>query len=278
MLLQICGVWRKVPRIYKQLLRDEKIWVALVDDKSSSSSEGGGGGGAIIEALTGRIGRYSKALSTELLSAVLTVTASAASAEGSSPPPSCVAGGGSGGDDPAAAAGVICPAGTAALSIASASNSVHLTVAVSGLLSLQQMSGGGGGSGGDAVIVETLVVRLETVQAVDAAASGGGSAAAPAQSRVIEELVTVQKPQEVRTYAVQCSAVQCCLSPLEHCLPHFFIELLRHNSPPPSLPPSLQARQGSSYGYGSLFFCYVWIILLLLLFPILSFGCCCCCH
>jgi hypothetical protein len=43
---QICGVWRKVPRIYKQLLRDEKIWVALLDDKSASGGGGSSGGGS----------------------------------------------------------------------------------------------------------------------------------------------------------------------------------------------------------------------------------------
>lgn len=131
--MQICGVWRKVPRIYKQLLREEKLWVALMEEK-----EGG-------EAITGRIARY-KALSTELLSAVLT--------------PSSPGG---------------CPGcgGTAALSMASASNSIHVTVAVSGLLARHQSSSE----------PETLVVRLETAEA--------------ATPRVIEELVTVQKPQEV---------------------------------------------------------------------------------
>jgi hypothetical protein len=133
--VQICGVWRKVPRVYKQLLREEKLWVALMEDKDG-------------EAITGRVARY-KALSTELLSAVLTPSGSGSSAN--------------------------CPAcgGTAAVSMASASNSIHVTVAVSGLSS----------RGAD---VETFVVRLETLE----------TGAHP--SRVIEELVTVQKPQEVR--------------------------------------------------------------------------------
>jgi len=125
-------VWRKVPRIYKQLLREEKLWVALMDDKEGSA-----------EAITGRIARY-KALSTELLSAILTPDGSC---------PGC--------------------GGTAAVSMASASNSIHVTVAVAGLLS---------SVGKDP---ETLVVRLETLET--------GSTAA----RVIEELVTVQKPLEV---------------------------------------------------------------------------------
>ncbi len=127
-------MWRKVPRVYKQLLREEKLWVALMEDKDG-------------EAITGRVARY-KALSTELLSAVLT---------------------------PSGSSSANCPAcgGTAAVSMASASNSIHVTVAVSGLSS----------RGAD---VETFVVRLETLE----------TGAHP--SRVIEELVTVQKPQEVR--------------------------------------------------------------------------------
>lgn len=126
-----------MPRIYKQLLREEKLWVALMDEK-----EGG-------EAITGRVARY-KALSTELLSAVLTGS---------------------------------CPAcgGTAAVSMASASNSIHVTVAVSGLLARQ-------GGGLNSAEPETLVVRLETLE----------TGTAPA--RVIEELVTVQKPQEVSIF------------------------------------------------------------------------------
>ena len=129
--LQTCGVWRKVPRVYKQLLRDEKLWVALMDDKEG-------------EAITGRISRY-KALSTELLSAVLVPTGNSA---------------------------CLTCAGTAAVSMASASHSIHLTVAAAGLSA----------KGAD---VDTLVVRLETLE----------SGTSP--SRLIEELITVQKPQEV---------------------------------------------------------------------------------
>ncbi|XP_057374741.1 dorsal-ventral patterning protein Sog-like [Daphnia carinata] len=135
---KICGVWRKVPRVYKQLLREEKLWVALMEDKDG-------------EAITGRVARY-KALSTELLSAVLTPSAGGASC------PGC--------------------GGTAAVSMASASNSIHVTVAVSGLSS----------KGAD---VETFVVRLETLE------TGTNP------SRVIEELVTVQKPQEVNVVEVR---------------------------------------------------------------------------
>lgn len=134
--LQICGVWRKVPRVYKQLLREEKLWVALMEDKDG-------------EAITGRIARY-KALSTELLSAVLTPSTSPTTGISS-----CTACG-----------------GTAAVSMASATNSIYVTVAVSGLAS----------RGAD---VETFVVRLETLET------------STNPSRVIEELVTVQKPQEV---------------------------------------------------------------------------------
>ena len=119
-----------MPRIYKQLLREEKLWVALMNEKEG-------------EAITGRVARY-KALATELLSAVLAPTDA-------------------------------CPAcgGTAAVSIASASNSVHVTVAVAGLAAKN-------------ADVEALVVRLETLE----------TSSNP--SRIIEELVTVQKPQEVR--------------------------------------------------------------------------------
>ena len=133
---QICGVWRKVPRVYKQLLREEKLWVALMEEKDG-------------EAITGRVARY-KALSTELLSAVLTPPAGA-----SSNCPGC--------------------GGTAAVSMASASNSIHVTVAVSGLSP----------KGTD---VEIFVVRLETLET------------GTSPSRVIEELVTVQKPQEVSLF------------------------------------------------------------------------------
>ncbi|XP_032781634.2 dorsal-ventral patterning protein Sog [Daphnia magna] len=134
---KMCGVWRKVPRVYKQLLREEKLWVALMEDKDG-------------EAITGRVARY-KALSTELLSAVLTPS-------GGSSCPAC--------------------GGTAAVSMASASNSIHVTVAVSGLSS----------KGAD---VETFVVRLETLET------------GTHPSRVIEELVTVQKPQEVNVVEVR---------------------------------------------------------------------------
>ena len=136
-LTQICGHWRKVPRVYKKLLRSEKLFVALMDDKDG-------------EAMTGRISRY-KALSTELLSAVLVPS-------DSSRCPAC--------------------AGTAAVSMASASNSIHVTVAVTGVASTPSVAL----KGAD---VNTLVVRLETFE----------SATSPA--RLIEELITVQKPQEV---------------------------------------------------------------------------------
>jgi hypothetical protein len=126
--------------VYKQLLREEKLWVALMEDKDG-------------EAITGRVSRY-KALATELLSAVLTPSFSSSSSSSNSPCPSC--------------------GGTAAVSMASASNSIHVTVAVSGIVS----------KGAD---VETFVVRLETLET------------GTHPSRVIEELVTVQKPQEVKT-------------------------------------------------------------------------------
>jgi len=141
---KICGVWRKVPRVYKKLLRTEKLWVALMDDRDG-------------EAITGRVSRY-KALSTELLSAVLVPTS-----------PSCPG----------------C-AGTAAISMASASNSIHVTVAAAGVAAAASASAPKG-----AVDVNTLVVRLETLET-------NGSPA-----RLIEELITVQKPQEVNLIEVR---------------------------------------------------------------------------
>ena len=138
-----------MPRVYKQLLRDEKLWVALLEDK-----DGG-------ESISGRVSRY-KALNTELLSALLMPTSTV----------------------PAACSPGRC-GGTAALSLASASNSIHVTVAVSGLAS-------------KAFDVETFVIRLESLET--------GSQT----SRQIEEIVTVQKPQEVS------------VSPFLHFLFNFF--------------------------------------------------------
>lgn len=155
--VQMCGVWRKVPRVYKQLLREEKLWVALMEDKDG-------------EAITGRVARY-KALSTELLSAVLTPS-------GGSSCPAC--------------------GGTAAVSMASASNSIHVTVAVSGLSS----------KGAD---VETFVVRLETLET------------GTHPSRVIEELVTVQKPQEVKKQNKLCIFFQHLFFFPLYPLPFFFV-------------------------------------------------------
>jgi len=65
--------------------------------------------------------------------------------------------------------------GTAAISMASASNSIHVTVAAAPK---------------GAVDVNTLVVRLETLET-------NGS-----PPRLIEELITVQKPLEVSLLAV----------------------------------------------------------------------------
>ena len=70
--------------------------------------------------------------------------------------------------------------GTAAISMASASNSIHVTVAAAGVAAAASASAPKG-----AVDVNTLVVRLETLET-------NGSPA-----RLIEELITVQKPQEV---------------------------------------------------------------------------------
>ena len=172
-----------MPRVYKQLLRDEKLWVALIDDKTMTTTTTA----ADVEALTGRIARYSKALSTELMSAILTATPSSSSA-----------------------------IGTAAVSMASASNSVHLTVAVSGLL---LSSSPGGDQAGQ--LVETLVVRLETMETTDTAAPGGSSSStssssSSSSSRVIEELVTVQKRYIPTAIQITSNAVQCCAVPVRN--------------------------------------------------------------
>ncbi|XP_055384862.1 dorsal-ventral patterning protein Sog [Condylostylus longicornis] len=57
---KICGVWRRIPRDYKRLLRDEKLFVILLWDRKFQSEL----------ALAGRIARYT-ALSTELFSSLL---------------------------------------------------------------------------------------------------------------------------------------------------------------------------------------------------------------
>lgn len=75
--------------------------------------------------------------------------------------------------------------GTAAISMASASNSIHVTVAAAGVAAAASASAPKG-----AVDVNTLVVRLETLET-------NGS-----PPRLIEELITVQKPLEVSLLAV----------------------------------------------------------------------------
>lgn len=47
---QICGVWRRVPREYKRLLREGSLYVALIwGDERNNSME---------SAISGRINRY----------------------------------------------------------------------------------------------------------------------------------------------------------------------------------------------------------------------------
>ncbi|XP_068633387.1 dorsal-ventral patterning protein Sog [Battus philenor] len=59
---KLCGVWRRVPREYKRLLRDGSLYVALIwgDERNNSMDK----------ALSGRINRY-PALSTEMFTSLL---------------------------------------------------------------------------------------------------------------------------------------------------------------------------------------------------------------
>ncbi|XP_014367390.2 dorsal-ventral patterning protein Sog [Papilio machaon] len=59
---KLCGVWRRVPREYKRLLRDGSLYVALIwgDERNNSMDK----------ALSGRINRY-PALSTEMFTTLL---------------------------------------------------------------------------------------------------------------------------------------------------------------------------------------------------------------
>lgn len=48
--LQLCGVWRRVPREYKRILREGSLYVALIwGDERNNSME---------SALSGRINRF----------------------------------------------------------------------------------------------------------------------------------------------------------------------------------------------------------------------------
>lgn len=56
---KVCGVWRRVPKDYRKLLKEEKLYVSLIWESSSS--------------LTGQLSRY-RALATEQYSALLEVS------------------------------------------------------------------------------------------------------------------------------------------------------------------------------------------------------------
>uniref|UniRef100_A0A6M2DS97 Putative dorsal-ventral patterning protein sog n=1 Tax=Xenopsylla cheopis TaxID=163159 RepID=A0A6M2DS97_XENCH len=61
---KVCGVWRRVPKEYRRLLKDEKLFVALLWNSDGVNHTGG----ELI--LSGRIGRYAS-LGTELFSSLL---------------------------------------------------------------------------------------------------------------------------------------------------------------------------------------------------------------
>lgn len=65
---KLCGVWKRVPRDYRKLLRDEEMYISLIwEIPSSTTSE------LTKSALTGQLLRY-KALSTEQFSSLLEPT------------------------------------------------------------------------------------------------------------------------------------------------------------------------------------------------------------
>lgn len=121
---KICGVWRRVPRDYRKMLRDDLISVVLL-----------WGGPLQAElALAGRVSKY-PALATELFSALLEPAAGAA--DGSEPPPDALSGSG----------------GTAIISTSTgATSSIHMTFVLNGLF------------GADEIADVPLHVRLESLE------------------------------------------------------------------------------------------------------------------
>lgn len=58
---KICGVWRKIPRVYRKLLKDEKLFAALVTEKIGTDND---------RFLAGRVAKQ-KYVATELYSSLL---------------------------------------------------------------------------------------------------------------------------------------------------------------------------------------------------------------
>lgn len=58
---KICGVWQKMPRIYRKLLKDEKLFAALVTEKIGSDND---------RFLAGRVSKQ-RYVTTELYSSLL---------------------------------------------------------------------------------------------------------------------------------------------------------------------------------------------------------------
>nr|ADO17754.1 short gastrulation protein [Parhyale hawaiensis] len=98
---RVCGTWTRVPRDYRQLLRSEDVWVALVPPESAEA-----------DIISGRVARYVGA-DTEVFSALMT--------HGSSIPPS-VSG------TPRLPGG-----GTAIVSVDSRSESLHISLVFNGI-------------------------------------------------------------------------------------------------------------------------------------------------
>ena len=58
---KICGVWSKIPRVYRKLLKEEKLYAALVTEKINGDND---------RFLAGRVAKQ-RYVSTELYSSLL---------------------------------------------------------------------------------------------------------------------------------------------------------------------------------------------------------------
>ncbi|XP_039301391.1 dorsal-ventral patterning protein Sog-like, partial [Nilaparvata lugens] len=99
---KICGVWRRIPREYRRLIRDEKLLVNLLWDKAELT-------------ITGQLYRY-RALTTELYSILL---------EGTNEDPTTLQ-----------------QAGTALVSVSTTAPSLHLTVIFTGIFTNDEIQSG----------------------------------------------------------------------------------------------------------------------------------------
>ncbi|RZF45169.1 hypothetical protein LSTR_LSTR007132 [Laodelphax striatellus] len=100
---KICGVWRRIPREYRRLIRDEKLLVVLLWDKAELT-------------ITGQLYRY-RSLTTELFSVLLEGSNQLA---GLGPP----------------------QGGTALVSVSTTAPSLHLTIIFTGLFGGDEIQGG----------------------------------------------------------------------------------------------------------------------------------------